>query len=331
MTIHRRLEERLAVFCGRDTAVLFGSPWHATTGAIPALARPGDVIFSDELAPAAIVDGCRLSRAEVFVYGHCDVEHLAWGLGQADGRGALIVTPSVFGLDGDIAPLEELVELAQQCEVRLLVDESHGIGVLGPGGRGALAELDLEDQVDVIVGALDAALGSHGAFIACDELMARYLAAAARTLAYSTALPPPAVAGALAALDLLESRPALVDRLATNSSALREQLELEGFDVLPGRAHIVSLVLGGPGLAVRVSDGAVARGVFAQTIGPPAVAPEGAGLRLTAMASHRAGELRAAARVLAAAAREAGVEPRSARADEPPEAAGVFDFEARAA
>jgi glycine C-acetyltransferase/8-amino-7-oxononanoate synthase len=327
MTIHRRLEERLATFCGREAALLFGSGWHAATGAIPALARPGDVVFSDELAPGSIVDGCRLSRAEVFVYGHCDVEHLAWGIEQAEGRGALIVTPSVFPIDGDVAPLEELVELAQQWELRLLVDESHGVGALGPGGRGALAELGLEAEVDLVVGALDAALGSFGAFVACDELMARYLTAAARTLMFSCMLPPPAAAGALAALDLLESRPQLVDRLASNSVTLREALELEGFEVIPGQSQILSVVLGDPELALRISEAALARGLCVQAIGPPAVAPAGAGLRMTVMASHRTGELRAAARVLALATRDVGV----AHAAPPGEVARVFDFEARAA
>jgi glycine C-acetyltransferase/8-amino-7-oxononanoate synthase len=334
MTIHRRLEERLAAFCGRESALLFSSGLHAATGAIPALARPGDMIFSDELAPASIIDGCRLSRAEVFVYSHCDIEHLAWGLEHAEARAALICTPSVFPMDGDLAPLEELVELAHEWGIRLLVDEAHGIGAVGPGGRGALAELGLEPEVDVIVGPLDNALGSYGAFVACDQVMARYLAGAARTFMFSCALPPPAVAGALAALDLLEARPQLVDRLAENARMLRQQLELEDFDVLPARTHIVSVVLGDAALALRVGDAAVARGVFAQAIGPPAVAPEDAGLRLTAMASHRSGELRAAARVLAAAARDVGLDPVETRATEPPpapERAGVFDFEARAA
>jgi glycine C-acetyltransferase/8-amino-7-oxononanoate synthase len=335
MTIHRRLEERLARFCARDSALLFSSGWHAATGAIPALARPGDVIFSDELAPASIVDGCRLSRADVFVYGHCDVEHLAWGLERAGGRAALIVSPSVFALDGDVAPLEELVELAQEWEVRLLVDEAHGIGVLGPGGRGGLAELGLEEQVDVIIGALDTALGSHGAFVACDDLMARYLTAAARTLTFSSALPPPAVAGALAALDLLESRPDLVDRLAANSITLRQALELEGFELVGGQTPIVSVVLGESAPAGAVAEAALARGAFVQPIGPPVTPADIAGVRLTVMASHRPGELRAAARVLGLAARDVGFDPAAAGAagavDAAPAPAGVFDYEARAA
>ena len=133
MTVHRRLEERLAAFKGRQSALLFGSGYLANTGTIGALARPGDVVFSDELNHASIIDGCRLSRAEVFVYDHCDIEHLQWGIAHAEGRGALIVTDSVFSMDGDVAPLAEIVELAQRFGLRTIVDEAHGTGALGPG------------------------------------------------------------------------------------------------------------------------------------------------------------------------------------------------------
>ena len=159
MTIHRRLEERLAAFARRESALQFGSRYLANAGVIAALARPGDVVFSDERNHASLIDGCRLSRAEVFVYDHADVEHLAWGLAHAQGRGALIATDAVFAIDGDLAPLEDIVELAQQHRVRLLVDDAHGTGTLGPEGRGTLAALGLEDQVDVIVSSLGKALG----------------------------------------------------------------------------------------------------------------------------------------------------------------------------
>ncbi len=314
MTIHRRLEERLAAFKGRETALLFGSGYLANTGVIAALARPGDVVFSDELNHASIIDGCRLSRAEVFVYDHGDVEHLAWGIDQAEGRGALIVTDSVFSMDGDVAPLAEIAELAARRRVRLVVDEAHGTGALGPGGRGALAEAGVEDQVDVIVGTLGKALGSYGAFAACDERMARYLVNAARTFIFSTALPPPAVAGALAALELLQERPRRVEKLAANSAALRVELEREGFDTRGSRTQIVPLVVGDAELAVRVCARALSGGVFAQAIRPPTVPHMTSRLRLAVMASHSVEELRAAARTLARAAREEGFDPHAHRA-----------------
>jgi len=311
MTIHRRLEERLADFKRRQSALLFGSGFLANAGAIAALARPGDVVFSDELNHASIIDGCRLSRAEVFVYDHLDVEHLAWGISKAEGRGALIATDSVFSMDGDVAPLQKIIELAQRQRIRVLVDEAHGTGALGPGGRGALAEAGLEDQVDVIVGTLGKALGSYGAFVACDRTMSDYLLNAARTFIFSTAPPPPAVAGAQAALELLEQRPQLVARLQSNASALRQELRREGFDLGDSRTQIMPIVVGDAELSVEVAEAALERGVFAQAIRPPTVPPMTSRLRLAVMASHRPDELRVAAHVLAQAVRAAGLDPRA--------------------
>jgi 8-amino-7-oxononanoate synthase len=341
MTIHRRLEERLAEFARREAALLFGSGFLANTGVVAALARPGDIVFCDELSHPSILDGCRLSGAELFAYDHCDVEHLAWGIRQADGRGALVATDSVFSVDGDVAPLLEVVEVAARHRLRLMVDESHGIGALGPGGRGAVADTGLEDHVDVIVGTLGNALGSYGGFVACDRPMARYLVSAARTLQFSAAPSPPAVGGALAALDVLQQRPRLVDRLRANACALRDELGAEGFDMSDSPTQILSIVVGDPRRAVRICEAALERGVFAQTVRPPAVAPGWSRLRLAVSASHRPEELRVAARILGQVARAAGFEPAPAVAPELETAdrnepqfepsRGVFDFEARAA
>src|SRR5690606_28071107 len=155
--------------------VLFGSGYLANVGIVAALARRGDIVFSDELNHPSIADGCRLSGAEVFVYDHGDVEHLAWGLREAAGRGSLIVSDGVFGLDGDVAPLADIVELARRHDARVMVDEAHALGATGPGGRGSVAAAGLEDEVDLVVGTLGAALGSYGAFACCDATMARYL------------------------------------------------------------------------------------------------------------------------------------------------------------
>jgi len=312
MTIHRRLEERLAAFTGRESTLLFGSGYLANAGTISALARPGDVVFSDELNHASVGDGCRLSGADVFVYDHCDVEHLAWGIDHADGRGALIVTDSVFALDGDVAPLDDIVELAQRAGIRTVIDEAHAIGTLGPGGRGALAEAGLEDQVDVILGTLGKALGAYGAFVACDGAMSRYLVNAARTFHFSTALPPPIVAGALAALELLQEKPRRVQKLAANAAALRAGLIHEGFDVGGSRAQILPVLVGDTALTIRICEAALLRGVFTQAIAPPAVPPLTARLRLAVMATHQEEELLQAARTLGAVARTLGFEPRAA-------------------
>jgi len=329
MTIHRRLEERLAAFKGTESSVLFGSGYLANLGVVSALAGPGEVVFSDALNHASIVDGCRLARAEVFVYHHGDMEHLEWGLREAEGRGALIVTDGVFSMDGDLALLEQIVELAHSYDVRVAVDEAHAVGVLGPGGRGAVALAGLEDEVDVVVGTLGKALGSYGAYVACEARMAQYLVNAARSLIFSTALPPPAVAGALAALELLEEQPRRVEKLQANAETLRGELAREGFAVAPGDMPIVPLLIGDPALAMRVCEAAIERGVFAQAIRPPTVPAGTSRLRVAVMSSHRRSELRQAAGTLADAARACGFEPASGV---PPAAAPgrPFDVEAPA-
>jgi glycine C-acetyltransferase/8-amino-7-oxononanoate synthase len=301
MRIHRRLEERLAEFKGSETALLFGSGYLANTGVVAALARPGEVVFSDALNHASIVDGCRLAGAETFVYEHGDLEHLAWGLDEAEGRGSLIVTDGVFSMDGDVAPLEGIVELAREHDARVMVDDAHGLGTVGPGGRGAVAAAGLEDEVDVLVGTLGKALGSYGAYVCCTRSMAKLLTNTARTLIFSTAPPPPSVAAAMAGLELLRDQPRLVEKLQRNGRALREALAGAGVAVPPGQTPIVPVVIGGAGAAVAASERALERGVFAQAIRPPTV-PEGSSrLRLTVMASHTKSELREAAGTIAAA------------------------------
>jgi 8-amino-7-oxononanoate synthase len=309
MTIHRRLEEALAGFKEREAAVLFGSGYLANIGVISALAGRGRVVFSDELNHASIIDGCRLARAETVVYRHCDMEHLAWCMKQAGRRGAVVVTDSVFSMDGDVAPLAELVDLAQRHGVRSVVDEAHGTGCVGPGGRGAVAEAGLEQEVDVVVGTLGKALGSYGAFAACDAEMARFLTNTSRPLIFSTAPPPPAVAGALAALEVLVEQPRLVEKLQTNAAVMRTELAAEGFEVAGSTTQIVPLIIGEAEQAMRVCEAGIERGVFAQAIRPPTV-PEGTSrLRLALMASHTKAELRDAARVLGRAALHAGFRP----------------------
>ena len=313
MTLHRRLEERLATFTGGSAAVLFGSGSLANLGTIPALARKGEVVFHDELAHASIADGCRLAGADVFAYRHADPDHLAWGLRQADGRGALIATDGVFGLDGDVAPLEEIVELAHRHDVRVLVDEALALGVLGPGGRGAVAEAGLEDEVDVITGSLGKALGSYGGFASCDHVTARYLVNSARTLLHSTAPPPVAVAGAMAALELLEEQPRRVEKLHANAETLRDELAREGFEVAGACTHVVPLLIGAAAPAARIVDHALEQGVFTEAVLPPGVPDGAARLRLSAMASHSRSEMRDAAQVLARAALRAGFRPGAGR------------------
>ncbi|MHB8531604.1 MAG: 8-amino-7-oxononanoate synthase [Solirubrobacteraceae bacterium] len=358
MTIHRRLEERLAAFEGSESCVLFGSGYLANIGVIGALAGAEDVIFSDELNHASIVDGCRLSRAEVVVYRHRDVEHLDWCMSKHGERRTrrLIVTDSVFSMDGDIAPLAHIAELAGIYGARVVVDEAHATGNVGPGGRGAVAAAGLEEEIDVVIGTLGKALGSYGAYACASSELIAYLVNTARPLIFSTAPGPPAVAGALAALELLQERPHRVQRLRANARALRRGLAAEGFPVSDCEMHIVPLVVGDERDAMRLCQAALEEGVFAQAIRPPTVPAGTSRLRITAMASHTGTELRMAAEVFGEAARRIGLEPAScaspATVPEPPleevetalvrseraaaeagrgEAPALFDFEDEAA
>jgi glycine C-acetyltransferase/8-amino-7-oxononanoate synthase len=326
MELHGLLEDRIAAFTGYQAALLFGSGYLANMGAIAALARRGEVVFSDELNHASIIDGCRISRAERFVYRHADLEHLAWGLRNAGGRGTLIVTDAVFSMDGDVAPISGLVEVARRFGCRLLVDEAHATGALGPGGRGAVAEAGLSGEVDAIVGTLGKTLGSYGAYVCAGAEVVDLLINVARPFIFSTALPPPVIGAALAALGLLDGRPGVVDQLRRNGVVLREALAQEGLDVGSSRTQIVPVVVGGARPTVALCERALEGRVFAQAIRPPTVPDGTSRLRLSVMANHRADELCAAAQVIGDAARELGIAApasgaRSAPASQMPHAA----------
>jgi 8-amino-7-oxononanoate synthase len=307
MSIHTELEARLAEFKGTESALLFGAGYLANTGTIATLARRGEVVFSDELNHASIIDGCRLASAETFVYRHADTEHLEWGLRRARGRAALIVTDGVFSMDGDVAPLGELAILARRHRCRLLVDEAHATGCMGPGGRGSVAAAGLTSEVDVIVGTLGKALGGYGAYVCGSRDLADFLVNSARPFIFSTAPPPPVVAAASAALDLLLERPDRVERLRANSAALRSALRAQRLKPIGSETQIVPLVVGEADDAMAICERLLDGGVFAQAIRPPTVPPGTCRLRLTVMATHRMDDLRHAARVIGAAARELGI------------------------
>jgi glycine C-acetyltransferase/8-amino-7-oxononanoate synthase len=305
MEPHRNLESRLAEFKGYEAALLFGSGYLANTGVIAALAGQGEVVFSDELNHASIIDGCRLSRAETFVYRHSDLEHLAWGLEQAGGRGSLIVSDGVFSMDGDVAPLPGLLELARRHGCRLMVDEAHATGAIGPGGRGSVAAAGLSGEVDVVVGTLGKALGSYGAYACTNAETIDYLVNSARPFIFSTAPPPSSVAAAAAALELVS--PHRVERLQANASRFRAALTAEGLDPGSSQTQIVPVEVGDAETTMDLCECVLERGIFAQGIRPPTV-PEGSSrLRFTVMATHRAGELERAAKLVAGAARELGL------------------------
>jgi 8-amino-7-oxononanoate synthase len=307
MEPHRALEGALADFKGYESALLFGSGYLANTGTISALAGRGEVVFSDELNHASIVDGCRLSRAETFVYRHADLDHLAWGLQRAQGRGSLVVSDGLFSMDGDVAPLPGLLELARRHGCRLMIDEAHATGALGPGGRGSVAAAGLSGEVDVVVGTLGKALGAYGAYACAATETVDFLVNSARPFIFSTAPPPPVVAAAAAALELLRAEPGMVGRLAANAATLRGALVAEGLPVGASETQILPVEIGDAKLTMDLCERALEGGVFAQGIRPPTV-PEGTSrLRFTVMSSHRGEELAAAARTIGGAARELGL------------------------
>ena len=266
MTLHRRLEERLADFLGTPAALLFGSGYLATLGIVPALAQRGELVFADALCHPSVVDACRLAEAETVVYDHGDVEQLAWRLRNADGRAALIVTEGVFALDGDIAPLEAIAALAHRFDVRADGERGARARRRRADGRGAVAAAGLRGQVDVIVGSLGTALGAAGGYAACDRMLARYLAAHARTFAGSTALPPRPSPPRWRRSSCCASSRGGSRSCRPTPTCLRTELAREGFDVAGADAHVISIVVGEPRL--RRPDRRAARSSRASTSAP---------------------------------------------------------------
>lgn len=300
-----RLEKHIADFKGVESALVFGSGYLANIGVLSALAGPGDAILSDELNHASLIDGCRLSRARVAIYRHRDVHHLhALLKNTRDARRRLIVTDSVFSMDGDFAPLGEIVELARQYRAAVVIDEAHGVGVVGPGGAGLAAKLELTQEIDVHLGTLSKALGAYGAYVAGSALLTDYLVNHARSFIYSTGLPPAIAAAADAALGVLESEPSLVERLHENARYLRAGLERIGFRIGETDSPILPVIVGEPDSALRLAHALFSRGVYVIAIRPPTVPAGTARLRVTPTAAHSRSELDQALSAFAQAARE---------------------------
>ncbi len=313
MGIHRELEAALAQFKGSEDACLFSSGYLANL-AMASLLQAGDAIFSDAHNHASIIDGCRLSPASVQIYGHGDVAQLAEMLStwrQANGkRRALVVTDSVFSMDGDMASLQGIHELCQQWDAMLMVDEAHATGVVGPGGRGGVAAAGLEGQVDLVMGTLSKALGSAGGFIAGRQDLCDYLRNKARSFIFDTAPAPTSTAAALAALQVLQQNPHLPQlaclrarELATGLAPLFSQVALLPKVTLP-TAAIVPLVVGEAEQAVALSQRLLAQGVLIPAIRPPAVPAHGAMLRATVTAEHSAADVQTAIAAVATALKE---------------------------
>jgi len=300
---HARLEERLATFKGTGAALLFNSGYAANTGILQGLFGEDDVIFSDELNHASIIDGCRLSRARTVVYPHADADALD-ALMRAEApqrRGRwLIVTDGVFSMDGDMAPLPELVRLKEKYDALLMVDDAHGTGVLGARGRGTGEHLGCLAGIDLHMGTLGKALGCAGAYLAADRVIVDTLINRSRSFIFSTSLPPSVPASALAAIDLVEGGEgvALRQALATNRELFARRLQQGGLDLLGSVTQIVPVLTGEPEPTMAATEKLLAAGVLLQGIRPPTVPPGRCRLRATVMATHQAEELAAAAELI---------------------------------
>ncbi|WP_163780970.1 8-amino-7-oxononanoate synthase [Myxococcus vastator] len=289
-TAHHRLETRLAAFERAEAVRLFNSGYAANTGIIPALVGPEDAVFSDALNHASLVDGCRLSRARVHVYPHADVEALTRALAETPARRKLVVTDTVFSMDGDVAPLRDLVAACRAHGAALMVDEAHATGVLGARGAGLCDELGLEHEVDLRMGTLSKALGGMGAYVATSRAVADLLVSRARPFVFSTALPAHLCAAAEAAVDAVEGDPDLRERLWRNIRRFADGLRGLGVRAEP-RSAVFPIILGEPERALDAARRLREAGVLVKAIRPPTV-PEGTSrLRFCLSAAHTVGHV----------------------------------------
>ncbi len=292
MTLHEQLEKRLAEFKHAEAVVTLQSGFTANLAAIPALVGQGDVIFSDRLNHASIIDGCRLSRATIVAYEHNDVDDLRRKIADTtEYTRRLIISDGVFSMDGDIAPLPELVAVAEEHGILLMVDDAHGEGVLGRGGRGIVDHFGLHGRVDVEVGTMSKAFGVVGGIVAGKQVIIDWIKQRGRPFLFSSAMTVPDVAACLEAVDLLESSDDLVSRLWSNAETMKAGLRALGFDIGSSTTPIIPLMLGDVGLAREFSRRLFEADVFAMAIGFPTVAKGKARIRVMNTAAHTPADL----------------------------------------
>jgi len=285
--LHAELERKIAQFKDAEAAILFNSGYAANTGIIPVVASAGDAILSDSLNHASIIDGCKLSKAVVHVYRHKDADHAESLLKMSmNARRRLLVTDGVFSMDGDIAPLPELVLLAEKYDAIIMVDDAHATGVLGKQGRGTAEHFGLEGRVHIQMGTLGKALGSFGAYAAANKDVIDYLINTSRSFIYSTSLPPAVCAASIAALDIVRKDAGLRNRLWNNRDRFVKGLESLGIDIGGSETPIVPVLIGDSGKTLQAAERIFELGIYTTGIRPPTVAEGRARIRTTLMATH---------------------------------------------
>ena len=293
LAIHEALEEELAQFFGSEAALAFNTGYMANVGVIPALVGPGDVLVSDELNHASIIDGARLARAEIAVFRHGDVDSFADVLThvRAKARRVLVAVDGVYSMDGDVAPVAEIVKRAHEADAMVLLDDAHGTGVLGARGRGTAEAAGVLGEVDILMGTLGKSIGSFGAFIAGKASLRDLLVNTARSFIFSCALAPAQVEAARVSIRLIDEEPWRRERLAANCDRLRQRLAASDISTAPSTTHILPVVLGENERTMAVCEDVLERGYYAQGIRHPSVPRDSARLRITPMATHDESEI----------------------------------------
>lgn len=308
MTLHLELEESIAKLKGAEAALVFNSGFQANVGLLSTLVGEGDVIFSDALNHASIIDGCRLSRAEALIYPHCDLDRLESDLRKTQKNSKkLIVTETVFSMDGDIAPVREIADLAARHGAVVMVDEAHATGVFGPNGGGIVEEMGLAGQVLIQMGTLGKALGGFGAYVAGSRNLRDLLINRCRSFIFTTSLPPVVIAMAIAAIDIIKKEPQRRRALRDNSKTLREGLERMGFSLGRSGSQILPLMVGDSAKCMILAERLLQNGVFAQGIRPPSVPPGTSRLRIVPMATHTREQMEQALRAFKDAKEDHGL------------------------
>jgi glycine C-acetyltransferase len=308
MEIHMELERRLAEFKKTEAVVVFQSGFTANAGTVSSILTKDDVVISDELNHASIIDGCRLSRADIKVFPHKDVEaarQILRGLPPAQRK--LLITDGVFSMDGDLGALPELCALAEEFGCIMMVDDAHASGVFGRNGRGTIDHFGVHGRVDVQVGTLSKAIGALGGYVAGTRALIEFLHHRARPFLFSTSHPPPVAAACIAAIDVLMEEPELIDRLWENTRFFKAGLQSLGFNTGMSESPITPVIVGDASQAMALSDRLFARGVFAQGIGFPTVARDKARVRTIVTATHTRDELQFALDTFAQVGRELGI------------------------